>query len=237
MYAPNRPLDVQYQTRAGEATLEILRTASEVGSDLIVMGTHGRTGLSWLLAGSVAIAVLRGAHCPVLAIRSPEVPRESEDIRVILHPTDFSASSEAAVRVAHVLARDLGARLIILHVASLAVLTDGTPAAEIDPRVYRDALENVRNRLDTADLKYPVETQISRGFAAEGILQAAEEVGCDLIVMGTHGRTGLKRALMGSVAESVLPKACCPVLVVKTVPHDAAATSDRPADKFLSTVL
>jgi len=236
VYTPNHPLDMEYQTREGDAKAEILRMASEVGSDLIVMGTHGRTGMSWLLAGSVAIAVLRGAHCPVMAIRSPEVPRESEDIRVILHPTDFSESSEAAVHVAHMLARDLGARLVILHVASLEVLMEGTPVAETDPRVYRDALENVRKRLDGTDLKYPVETRISRGFAPEGILQTAEEIGCDLIVMGSHGRTGLMRVLMGSVAEFVLPKAGCPVLVVKAFPHDAAAASDRPADKLLTTV-
>ena len=234
VYTPNHPLDMEYQTREGDAKVEILRTASEVGSDLIVMGTHGRTGLSWLVAGSVAIAVLRGAHCPVLAVRLPEVPRKSEDIRVILHPTDFSESSEAAAHMAHMLARDLGARLVILHVASLEVIMDGTPAADTNPGVYKDALEHVRKRLDGGDLKYPVETRISRGFTAEGILQTAEEVGCDLIVMGTHGRTGLKRALMGSVAESVLPKAGCPVLVVQAFPHGAVTTSDRPAQEVSS---
>ncbi len=74
--------------------------AEEIDSDLIVMGTHGRTGLRGLLAGSVAIAVLRGARCPVLALRSAEHPRETKEIRVILHPTDFSVDSEAALKVA-----------------------------------------------------------------------------------------------------------------------------------------
>ncbi len=74
---------------------------------------------------------------------------------------------------------------------------DGTAAAEVDPRVYRDALEDVRRRVDGPDLKQPVETLLTRGFAAEGIIEAAKEVGCDLIVMGTHGRTGLSQALDG----------------------------------------
>ena len=65
----------------------------------------------------------------------------------------------------------------------------------------------MRKRVDGPDLKYPVETLLRRGYAAEGIIETAEEVGCDLIVMGTHGRTGLTRLLMGSVAENVLPKA------------------------------
>ena len=105
VYTPDHPLDVEYQTREGDASAEILRMAKEIGSDVIVMGTHGRTGLRWLLAGSVAIAVLHGAPCPVLALRAAEEPRQAKEISVILHPTDFSVDSEAALRVARSLAR------------------------------------------------------------------------------------------------------------------------------------
>ncbi len=105
---------------------------------------------------------------------------------------------------------------------------DGTVAVEMDPRYYRDALEAVRSRLDGPDLKYPVETRLAHGFEAEGILMMAEEIGCDLIVMGTHGRTGLTRYLLGSVAESVLPKAACPVMVVKASRQVVAPAQDRP---------
>jgi nucleotide-binding universal stress UspA family protein len=233
-YAPNHAIDIAFQTREGDAATEIVKAATEVGSDLIVMGTHGRTGLRSLLAGSVAIAVLRKAPCPVLALRSLEVPRAAEDIRVILHPTDFSGCSAGALRVARLLARDLGARLVILHVATLEVLIDGSPAVETDPRLYMDALDNVRKRVDGPDLKYPVETRISRGFPADGILQTAEEIGADLVVMGTHGRTGLFRALTGSVAESVMPKADCPVMVVKASVPVAEATADRPASQMVT---
>jgi nucleotide-binding universal stress UspA family protein len=73
----------------------------------------------------------------------------------------------------------------------------------------------MRTRLDGPDLKYPVETRISRGFPPDGILAMAAESRCHVIVMGTHGRTGLLRSLMGSVAESVLSQAECPVMIVK----------------------
>jgi len=111
-YTPDHPLDVAYRTSQGNAAAEILRVAKEIGSDLIVTGTHGRTGLRWLLAGSVATSVLQGATCPVLALRAAEQPRQAKEIRVILHPTDFSHDSEAALRVARGLAREHGARLM-----------------------------------------------------------------------------------------------------------------------------
>jgi nucleotide-binding universal stress UspA family protein len=234
VYAPNHPIDIVFETKEGNAAAEIVKAADAVGSDLIVMGTHGRTGLRWLLAGSVAIAVLRKARCPVLALRSLAVPRKAEDMRVILHPTDFSEYSEEAVRVARSLARDLGARLVILHAAPLEVLIDGTPAAETDARFYYDELARIRKRLDGPDLKYPVETRLSRSFPPDGILQTAEDIGADLIVMGTHGRTGLSRALTGSVAESVLPKADCPVMVVKSSLSQPAPTADQPAEDLIT---
>jgi nucleotide-binding universal stress UspA family protein len=215
VYAPDQPLDVEYQTKAGEAAGEILRSCEEIQCDLIVMGTHGRKGLSRLLAGSIAEEVLRKAPCPVLALRSHDTPRRDEPIRLILHPTGFSEGSEAPLQVARLLARDQGARLILLHVTPNEVVLEGTIAVGIDPRADRDSLEVIRERLEGPDLKYPVEVRLARGWPATEILRVAEEVECGLIVMGTHGRTGLGRLLMGSEAEAVLRRAGCPVLVVK----------------------
>jgi nucleotide-binding universal stress UspA family protein len=121
-------------------------------------------------------------------------------------------------------------------VAELAVLMDGAMAAEIDPQYDRDTLDALRKRLDGPDLKYPVETRLNRGFPQEEILQAAAEVEPTQIVMGTHGRTGLGRLLMGSVAESVIPKANCPVLVVKGPGKVSEPTAVRPTDKSYSLV-
>src|SRR5512135_2136276 len=136
-------------------------------------------------------------------------------IRTILHPTDFSDRSEAALHVAHCLAREHGARLVLLHVAPEEVVGGGLPVVPVDPRFYRDSLNEVRSRAEGPDLKFPVATLLRHGDAAEEILDEAERLGCDLIVMGTHGRTGFARFLMGSVAEAVLRKAPCPVLTVK----------------------
>src|SRR5262249_14919607 len=113
------------------------------------------------------------------------------------------------------LARDLGAKLVILNVAPFDALVNDM-VVPVDPRIYRDALENVQKHAQGPDLKYPVESRLSRGDAAEEIIRTAGELGCSLIVMSTHGRTGLSRLLMGSVAESIVSKADCPVLVVKT---------------------
>ena len=106
---------------------------------------------------------------------------------------------------------------------------EGRLAAELDAGDYQHSLDAIRRRLDGADLKYPVETRLSRGFEAEEILRVAQDVACDLIVMGTHGRTGLRRLLMGNTAESVLPKADCPVLVVKLSQGDMALTTTQTA--------
>jgi universal stress protein A len=165
----------------------------------------------------------------VLAVRSPACAHQPHDFQFILHPTDFSPNSEAALRVAHALARDLGVRLVIHHVVPFdGFLSDAV--VPMDPRVYCDALAEVRRRVDGPDLKYPVETRYSRGEAADEIILAAQEKACGLIVMGTHGRTGLARLLMGSVAEYVLPRADCPVMVVKTPQGVSAPAEQGPPD-------
>jgi nucleotide-binding universal stress UspA family protein len=215
VYAPGFAIDMDYSVREGDAVKEILRIAQEMSSDLIVMGTHGRALLRRLLFGSVATAVIRGARCPVLALRSTGLAQSAKKLRVIVHPTDFSEGSEAALQVARSVARDRGARLVLLHVDPIyAPMEIGMPP-ELDIRCRRETLEAIRDRVDGPDLKFPVETWFSRGAAATEIVRVAEEIGCGLIVMGTHGRTGLGRLLLGNTAESVLPDATCPVMIVK----------------------
>jgi nucleotide-binding universal stress UspA family protein len=136
-------------------------------------------------------------------------------IKTILHPTDFSANSEPAFRLACSLARDYGARLIVLHVAAPPVVFY-TP--EMFPAPVEDTRESVRERLllmKPRSPETPVEHRLSEGEAPGEILRAARETKCDVIVMGTHGRTGLGRLLLGSVAEQVLRRAPCPVVTVK----------------------
>jgi nucleotide-binding universal stress UspA family protein len=234
-YAPNQPIDVEFRVREGAAAEEILRAASEIGADLIVLSTHGRTGLHRLLAGSVAEAVLRRATCPVLALHAPETrPTAPGAIRVILHPTDFSDRAEAALRVARTLARDHGAHLLILHVEPFEFVEGVQPAVPLDPRTYYEPLREMRAKAESPDLKYPVEIQCLRGDPATGILRVAGDIRCDLIVLGTHGRSGVGRLLMGSVAEAVLRRSTCPTLIVKSTPLKPAEAPARPSQRSVT---
>jgi nucleotide-binding universal stress UspA family protein len=150
-------------------------------------------------------------------------------IRTILHPTDFSPRSEHAFRLAGSLARDHGARLVVLHVTSPPAVAYGEVLTELATEGYQQAAWDAFRRLQESDPKLRelrVETQLVEGDPAAEILRVAAETGCDLIIMGTHGRTGLGRVLMGSVAEQVVRKARCPVLTVKA-PLPAAVASPQ----------
>ncbi len=141
-------------------------------------------------------------------------------IRTILHPTDFSERSANAFEVACSLARDSGARLIVLHVLERPVIAyTGVAMAPPAPGPSEEERKALLKRLKQVQPQAPavaVEHRLEQGDPTIGILQVAQETGCDLIVIGTHGRTGLGRLLLGSVAEQVLRKAPCPVLTVKT---------------------
>src|SRR5579859_5110301 len=134
---------------------------------------------------------------------------------LILQPNDFSPTSAKAFEVACALARDRSARLLVLHVvpAPLTTLggTPGLPPSELeyDLEAPRKQLAGLRAPKDV-----PLETRLLIGEAAETILSTARASGCELIVMGTHGRSGIGRLLMGSVAEQVIRRAPCPVLTL-----------------------
>jgi nucleotide-binding universal stress UspA family protein len=128
-------------------------------------------------------------------------------IQTILHPTDFSERSGYAFQLACSLARDRGARLIVLHAMPVPLVQE--------KRGYREEMARELNRLGAPDAQVRVEHRLEEGDPATQILRVAQESGCDLIAMGSHGRTGLDRLLMGSVAEQVVRGAFCPVLTVK----------------------
>jgi nucleotide-binding universal stress UspA family protein len=136
-------------------------------------------------------------------------------IRTVLHPTDFSDLSQPAFELACALARDYAARLVVLHVAGLPPVlpVEGmlVPAPVADTEYVRGRLEAVR----PADPRVRVCHRLAVGDPAGEILAAATDEQADLIVLGTHGRGGLSRALMGSVAEAVQRAAPCPVLTVR----------------------
>jgi nucleotide-binding universal stress UspA family protein len=146
-------------------------------------------------------------------------------IRTILHPTDFSESAEGAFSVATMLAREHGSRIIVLHVYP-APIWHGEVVARRQENGYEADLWHLLDKYQPPDPTIRVERQLVEGDAAKEILQLAEEEGCNVIVMGTQGRTGLTRLLLGSVAEKVMRGAKCPVLTVR-LPANAGASKPK----------
>ncbi len=219
--------DVHLEPRleVGDAAAGILRVAKEDGCDLIVMGTRGRGSIGGLLLGSVARQVMRHAPCPVAAVTTSRSEPSAHALRTIPHPTDFSRHSYWALRLASSLAREHGVRLTVLHIVEPRGI--GSLGMATPPPLPRNHLGAVRDRLQrwlqwAAGDGVRAESRVEEGDAAGVILGAAQTNGCDLIVMGTRGQTGLERLWMGSVAEEVIRKAVCPVLAVK-----AAGMADR----------
>ena len=136
-------------------------------------------------------------------------------IHTILHPTDFSKQSEFAFQLACSLARDYGAQLYVVHVVTPPVVVYGEGVLPVEPEAYQAELREKLNRLHAVEPEVRVLHRLVEGQPVDEILRLAKEIGCDLIVMGTHGRTGFGRMLMGSVAEKVVRTAPCPVVTVR----------------------
>lgn len=210
--------------RGGQPYQEIVRLAREIDADLIVLATRGHSGLKHLLLGSTAERVVRSGPCPVLVTRKrkrkSKEGRELFAIRTILVPTDFSQCSLAGTEYAAFLARRVGAKLRLFHamypytnyvfvdragvrMSGLAEAMEETARQEMDALKQMDFLRDL-----------PVQTEIRPGYSVDEICAAAGDPKIDLVVTSTHGRTGLKHALIGSVAEHVARYAERPVLVV-----------------------
>ena len=208
----------------GEPRQRIVETAIERNADLIVMGTHGRRGLSHVFLGSVAERIVRTSPVPVLTTGPAELAKGGgiAAFRHILVPTDFGEPAERALETASAFAAKFDAKLTIVHTSALAASAAYWPADEIRRNAETDlarALAKMRERLPRA------ESVLVHGDARELILEVARERNVDLIVMGTHGRRGLSRAFLGSVAERVVRTSPIPVL---TVGARAQASDAKP---------
>ncbi len=146
-------------------------------------------------------------------------------LRKILFPTDFSHTGDAALELASTLARESGALLLIIHVEEPAVAYGG---GEMYYGMPEPAADEIRRMLHAVVPTVPdvrFEHRLVTGDPASAIVRVAEEEQVDLIVMGTHGRTGLRRLLMGSVAESVVRRASCPVITYRQPSRKEPATT------------
>lgn len=141
----------------------------------------------------------------------------------IVFPTDFSTLADAALAYATSFARDTGAKLLIVHVEEPPAAYGGGEMYYGLPEPDTAALTAMLHRVVPPDPQVPYEHRLLLGDPASEVVALAESVAADLIVMATHGRTGLKRLLMGSVAEAVVRRATCPVLTFKEHPEPRPA--------------
>jgi nucleotide-binding universal stress UspA family protein len=215
------PIAAAVHGRTGRAFDQICRFARELEADLIVMSTHGRTGLKRLILGSNAERVVQHSGSPVLVVRPSKrefvVVGEPLQIQTILVPTDFSGSSMDALSYAMEFGRQFGARLVLFH--SFTVPDSDPhgphnvrPTPEEMQSAAEDQMRDFVKGVDFSGVDF--ETQITMGPAAEEICAYAEKEKIDLIITSTHGRTGLMHVLIGSVAEHVVRYAHSPVLVL-----------------------
>jgi nucleotide-binding universal stress UspA family protein len=215
----------------GIPSVQICAAATDYHADVIVMGTHGRTGLEHILLGSTAERVLTMAPCPVLTVRKPKGSegrhtRGPIKFAHVTAPIDFSDCSVDALEYGIQMVRDFGASLTLLHVLEpVAYGDDGTLGRAAEPDQLDERIDSQLrayvNAIQSAGV--PVREAIRGGVPADSILEFARASACDLIIMGTHGRRGISHVLRGSVAEAVLRRAPCPVLAVKSL----KLTSDR----------
>lgn len=240
-----RGLEVETRFCLGHPARLITATAAEVGADLIVLSTHGRTGWKRLVLGSVAESVVRFAPCPVYSLHAhPDSSAEVSAIpsttpantlagaplrlRRLLVATDFSAAAAKALPWAEKLARESGAIVTLLHVFSPSKLAPAqvgstgfglaTPMLEL---YLRQAREDIGHQLDELCIGLrarglTVETLLLEGEAAERVCAAAHSMHSDLVVIATKGVSGWDRPLVGSTAERIVRYANSPVLVVRS---------------------
>lgn len=207
--------------RTGIAFDEICKVAREIDADLIVTSTHGRTGWKRLFLGSTAERVVRHTPCPVLIAREP---RRAGPVMIskILAPIDFSPQSIRGLGFALGIARTFGASVTALHVLNRAqcLTPEGVvlyPEAELTQRDRLAAKEKMRQLVRNTDVSgLDFRTSIRLGYPEEEICNYAAYYGLDLIVAATHGRTGMRHVLLGSVAEHIVRYAKGPVLVIPT---------------------
>ena len=195
----------------------IVETASDLGCDLIVMGTHGRRGLSHLFLGSVAERVVRTSPAPVLTMR-PGAVVEPDGITRILVPYDFSDASAEALRQAAAWADALDAEITLLHVVEPVVYPEFYSVDILPDNLIMRLTTRSEEALDKAAAELldgrGCTTLVEVGRAADTIVNLADPEQFDLVVMATRGLSGLEHILLGSVAESVLRRCKVPMLTI-----------------------
>ena len=214
---------VEIIVREGDATKEIVQLAEQLPADLLVLGTHGRSGFERLFLGSVTEKVLRTTRTPVMTIPPPLTQPGPALYKTILCPLDFSGGSTRALDYALSLAREADARLILLHVIESLLGESGAAemghlsVAEFHRYLEEDAVAQLKSIVpEQARAWSALEERVTRGRAYSEILRIAKDEGVQLIVMGVQGKGALNRLLFGSTTHHVIREAVCPVLTVRS---------------------
>ncbi|WP_262178651.1 universal stress protein [Haloarcula laminariae] len=213
-------MDVPVETSVGTGTPSegILEYVEDNHIDLVVMGTHGRSGLRRYLTGSVAERVLRLSPVPVVTVRATAASAVGSGYGDILVPTDGSERAAAAVAHAVSVADAFGSTIHAVSVVNVGDIATGTDIAvpqdlltELEGAAT-DATEAVAREAEAAGVD--AVTEVRTGRPKEDLLEYATDHDIDLVVMGTRGRTGLDRVLLGSTAEALVRRSEVPVLTV-----------------------
>jgi nucleotide-binding universal stress UspA family protein len=225
---PTPDVPMRFELGEGHTANVIIAVAEELPADLIVMGTHGRSGLERLVLGSVTEKVLRKAPGAVLSVphRShAAAPSPPVVFQRILCATDFSESSTHAMSYALSLAQEAGGALTLLHVVDLpGIYSDDPKAVAGAPKGLKDYIEATRadrqERLysvvpEDARTYCSIDTVLALGKPSREILRVALEQESDLIVIGVHGRSTADLFFFGSTAQQVVREAECPVLTLR----------------------
>jgi nucleotide-binding universal stress UspA family protein len=211
---------------------EICRLARELPADLVIMPTHGRTGLKHVFLGSTAERIVQHSPCPVLVARQTKKQSKNgarASINTILVPVDFSDCSLRGLTYAIAFAEKFAAKIILLHAVELgyAYTSDGYAMydlSELTKAAQKDGEQQMHQFARTAKFgRVPFETVVEVGPAIQTISAMAERRDVDLIITATHGWTGFKHVLIGSTAENIVRRAPCPVLVVPSHPDMRSA--------------
>jgi nucleotide-binding universal stress UspA family protein len=204
--------------RMGATAQEIVNLAEELKVGLIAVGSRGRSQIKRALMGSVSDSVVRHAHCPVLVVRLKPLILPAR----ILVATDGSEEATLAAKTAAELAHRTYSELHLVSVAdtysSYYVVHEPGLAEKLQQRAQEVLDDQVKEIEQSGGEVTRKHVRVSERHPADGIVRVAEETGADLVVMGSRGLGGIKRALMGSVSDSVVRHAHCPVLVGRKEP-------------------
>ncbi len=220
-------VSVQTKVASGDAAHEILKAADDAKARLLVMATHGRSGIGRWVYGSTAARLVHDSHIPIMAVGPHALERSAAGIEIkhLMVPIDGSPLSESAVAVAKEIAAALGARVTLARAVNWAMQTYpfGLPDAylpEIDAELEKGAKEYLRKQ-EAALAPVPCDAFVVRGSAADGLIDLEQTQSIDLVVMTTRARTGIARAALGSTADRML-QGEAPVLLV---PPEAVGAS------------